>query len=56
VRVADPAENARIGQRALQRPVLAPECLYEGVARRLQHLQPARVDGGEAILATDHVQ
>src|SRR5690606_21318094 len=44
VGVADAAEEARIGQRALERVVLAAEALYEGRLRRLEDLEPARIE------------
>src|SRR5450759_5266509 len=44
VRVADSGKEGRVRQRALQRVVLAPEACCEGLGRRLERLEAARVE------------
>ena len=48
VRVADAAEDVRIGERALQRVVLARQALGELRQRRAEHLEPARIERGQS--------
>ena len=55
VGVADAAEDVRIGQRALERVVLAHERRAEVLQRRAEHLDPARVVLRERLLAAHHV-
>lgn len=56
VGVADAAENAWVGQRALQRVPLAPQGRVETVEIRLEDLQATGVVGAQPALATHRVQ
>ena len=51
VRVADPAEDVRIGQRALERVVLLPQAAGKGRQIGGQHLEPLRIERGERRFA-----
>ena len=54
--VADAAEQARVGQRALERVVLARERRRELLRDRIEHLEAAGIVRGEPGLARDDVQ
>ena len=56
MRVPDPGQDARVGQRALQGAVLAADCGREGFGGGVQRLDPARVVLAKRPLAADHVQ
>ena len=54
--VADPAEQPRIGERALQRVILAREGGAKGCEIGGEHLEPAGVMVIEPVLASDEVK
>ena len=56
IRVADAAEETRIGQRALQRVVLASERHVEDLESDAEHFDPARIVSRERVAAGDDVQ
>ena len=56
VRVADPAEQPRIGERALQRVILAREGGAKGCEIGGEHLEPAGVMVIEPVLASHEVK
>jgi hypothetical protein len=56
VGVADPREEPRVGERPLQRVVLAPERRGERLRRRSDRVEAARVVLGERCLAPDDVE
>ena len=56
VSVADAAEEPRVGERALQRVVLGEERGAEGGEVGCQHLDAARVERAQPVLAGDDVQ
>jgi hypothetical protein len=43
IRIADAAEDARIGECALERVILSPQSLDEMLRIRVQHLEPVSV-------------
>ena len=55
VRVADPAQHARVGQRALDRVALARERRPERAEVGVEHLEPARIVLGERRRAAHQV-
>jgi len=54
--VPDAAEEPRVGERALQRVVLARERLAEGVERRVHDLEALGVVAPERVAALEHVE
>src|SRR6185369_11747546 len=56
VRVADAAEEPRVGQRALERVALAHEDVAERLGIRVEHLEAAGIVGGEPGLSPYEVQ
>jgi hypothetical protein len=56
VRVANPAEDARVGQHALEGVVLGREGGPERRRVRVEHLEPAGVVSAERRLAAHHVE
>ena len=53
VGVSDAGEEGRIRQGALQRVVLAPEARGKGLARRLERLEAAGIEGVERLASRD---
>ena len=56
VRVADAAEEMRIGQRALERVVLPPQRLANSSAVDVKHLEAAGIECGQRLLAPNQIQ
>jgi len=56
VGVADAAQDAGIGQRALERVILAGQRAVERGRVGVEHLEPARIVLGEARLAADEIE
>src|SRR6185503_14705554 len=55
VRVADTAEEMRVGQRALERVALARQRLVKLLRRRLERLDAARVERAKRVLAANQL-
>ena len=56
IRVADSAEQMRIGQRALERVILANELGRKGFEIGAQDLHPAGIESLQAFLASNEVK
>src|SRR5262245_16439664 len=54
--IADAAEQTRIGERTLQRVVLASECIAEGLKGRIHDLESSAVERSQCAFALSEMQ
>ena len=54
--IPDPAEDTRVGEGSLECTVLLQQCLAEPLEPHLQRLDPTRVETGEGLFSSDHME